>query len=117
VTKATDYRAICVGPKGTIWAAITESHSKVGQLLHLVSYQPGDEAPRDHGPVSVGNPNFTELVDQNGKPLPFHGGFGRFGDVTTRKYATMGVCAARSGDVYILALHPYSVLKISAKKS
>ena len=111
----TDCRAMCVGPKGTMWAAITEQHSKVGQLLHLVSYRPGDKAPRDHGPVSVSNPNFTEFTDKNGKPLPFHGGFGKFGDVTTTKYVTMGVCEARSGDVYILALHPYSVLKVSAK--
>jgi hypothetical protein len=28
----------------------------------------------------------------------------------------LGVCEARSGDVYILALHPYSVLKVSAKE-
>ena len=114
--RSTDCRAMCVGPKGTMWAAITEAHSKVGQLLHLVSYRVGDKAPRDHGPVSVSNPNFTEFVDKQGKPLPFHAGFGKFGDVTTTKYVTMGVCESRSGDVYILALHPYSVLKVSAKE-
>ncbi len=114
--KNTDCRAMCVGPTGTMYAAITESHSKVGQLLHLVSYRPGDKAPRDHGPVAVSNPNFTEFVDKSGKPLPFHGGFGKFGDVTTTKYVILGVCEARSGDVYILALHPYSVLKVSAKE-
>jgi hypothetical protein len=113
--KAVDCRAMCVGPKGTMWAAITESHSKVGQLLHLVSYRAGNKAPRDHGPVSVSNPNFTEFVDKQGKPLPFHGGFAKFGDVTTTKYVILGVCEARSGDVYILALHPYSVLKVPAK--
>ena len=113
--KTTDCRAMCVGPKGTKWAAITESHSKVGQLLHLVSYRPGDKSPRDHGPVSVRNPNFTEFVDKQGKPLPFHGGFAKFGDVTTTKYVILGVCEGRSGDVYIMALHPYSVLKVSAK--
>ncbi|MFN0053018.1 MAG: hypothetical protein ACKV0T_12600 [Planctomycetales bacterium] len=112
---ATDCRAMCVGPKGTMWAAITEAHSKVGQLLHLVSYRPGDKAPRDLGPVSVSNPNFTEFVDASGKPLPFHAGFEKFGDVTTTKYVIMGVCETRAGDVYILALHPYSVLKVSAK--
>jgi sugar lactone lactonase YvrE len=114
--KSTDCRAMCVGPKGTMWAAITEAHSKVGQLLHLVSYRPGDKAPRDHGPVSVSNPNFTQFTDPNGKPLSFHGGFGKVGDVTTTKYVILGVCEAKSGDVYILALHPYSVLKVSAKE-
>jgi sugar lactone lactonase YvrE len=114
--KATDCRAMCVGPKGTMWAALTEAHSKVGQLLHLVSYRAGDKTPRDHGPVSVSNPNFTEFVDKQGKPLPFHGGFGKFGSVTTTKYVILGVCEARSGDIYILALHPYSVLKVPAKE-
>jgi hypothetical protein len=114
--KGTDCRAMCVGPKGTMWAAITESHSKVGQLLHLVSYRAGDKAPRDHGLVSVSNPNFTEFTDKSGKPLPFHGGFGKFGDVTTTKYVILGVCEAKNGDVHILALHPYSVLRVSAKE-
>jgi hypothetical protein len=114
--KTTDCRAMCVGPKGTMWAAITESHPKVGQLLHLVSYRPGDRAPHDHGPVSVSNPNFTEFVGKDGKPLPFHGGFTKVGDVTTTKYVILGVCEGKSGDVYILALHPYSVLKVSAKE-
>lgn len=114
--KSVDCRAMCVGPKGTMWAAITEPHSKVGHLLHLVSYTPGDKAPRDHGPVSVGNPNFTDFTDKSGKPLPFHGGFGKVGDVTTTKYVILGVCEARNGDVYILALHPYSVLRVSASE-
>jgi hypothetical protein len=114
--KSVDCRAMCVGPKGTMWAAITEPHAKVGRLLHLVSYTPGDKAPRDHGPVSVSNPNFTEFTGQSGKPLPFHGGFGKFGEVTTTKYVILGVCEARNGDVHILALHPYSVLKVSAKE-
>jgi hypothetical protein len=114
--KTTDCRAMCVGPTGTMWAAITELHPKVGNLLHLVSYRPGDKAPRDHGPVAVSNPDFTDFVGKDGKALAFHGGFMKVGDVTTTKYVILGVCEARSGDVYILALHPYSVLKVSAKE-
>lgn len=113
--KATDCRAMCVGPGGTVWAAITEVHPKVGHLLHLVSYRPGDPAPRDHGPVAVRNPDFTEFVDAQGKPLPFHGGFVRIGAVLTSRYVVLGVCQARSGDVYIMALHPYTALRVSAK--
>lgn len=112
----TDCRAMCVGPKGTMWAAITQMHSKVGSLLHLVSYRSGDKAARDHGPVSVSNPNFTEFVDGSGQPLPFHGGFMKVGDVTTTKYVILGVCESRTGDVYILALHPYSVLKVPSNE-
>jgi hypothetical protein len=36
--------------------------------------------------------------------------------VTTTKDVILGVCEAKCGDVYILALHPYSVLKVSAKE-
>jgi hypothetical protein len=112
--KSSDCRAMCVGPKGTAWAAITVPHPKVGHLLHLVSYKPGDKAPRDHGPVKVTNPNFTTLTDKQRKTLPFHGGFGKVGDVMTTKYVILGVCEARDGDVYVLALHPYSVLRVKA---
>ena len=59
---------------------------------------------------------FTEFTDKQGKPLPFHGGFTKVGDVTTTRYAILGVCEAKSGDVYIMALHPYTVLKVSAKE-
>jgi len=115
--KSTDCRAMGVGPKGTMWAAITESHSKVGQLLHLVSYRSGDKAPREHDPVSVSNPNFTEFVDKNGKPLPFHGGLFRRPDgVTTPRYVVLGVCEGRDGSVYALMLHPYTVLQVGAEQ-
>lgn len=112
--KTTDCRAMCVGPTGTCYVAVTVAHSKVGNLLHLVSHRPGDKKPFDHGPVKVDNPDFTTFTDKNGKALPFHGGFGKVGDVTTTKYVILGVCEARDGDVYILALHPYSVLRVRA---
>src|SRR5262249_38622355 len=112
--KEVDCRAMCVGPKGTVWAAITVPHPKVQRLLHIVSYRPGDSKPRDHGPVSVSNPNFTEFTDKEGKPLPFHGGFVKApGGVTTSQYAILGVCEGRDGYVNIMALHPYSVLRIA----
>jgi hypothetical protein len=112
----TDCRAMCVGPSGTAWCAITETTAE-GQLLHLVRYRPGskDTGPVDLGAVSIKNPDFTELTGADGKPLPFHAGFikrkdGRF----VNKYVILGVCEARDGNVYILAMHPYSVLKVPA---
>jgi hypothetical protein len=39
-----------------------------------------------------------------------------FGDVTTSKYVILGVCEERSRDVSIMALHRYSVLKVSTKE-
>ena len=78
-------------------------------------YGRGDKSPVDLGPVAVGNPDFTEFTDADGKTLPFHGGFVKHKDgVTTTRYVILGVCETRDGSVNILALHPYSVLRISA---
>lgn len=110
--KGTDCRGMCVGPKGTMWATITVGKDGIN-WDHLVSYKPGDKAPRHHGIVSVDNPDFTEFKDKAGKDLPFHGGFFKTPEgVTTTKYVTLGICEARNGDVNVLALHPYSVLRI-----
>jgi hypothetical protein len=111
--ESTDCRAMCVGPTGEVWVALTYPHPDVGDLLHLVSYKPGDPAPRDRGPVAVVNPDFTEFTDGAGNPLPFHGGFPKLANgLTTTRYVILGVCQGRDGAVNILALHPYSVLRI-----
>jgi sugar lactone lactonase YvrE len=112
--KDTDCRAMCVGPKGEVWAALTVKDPQIGQRQHLVSYRPGDKAPRDHGVLAIKNPDFTEFTDKDKKPLPFHGGFFKTKDgTTTTRYVVLGVCQTRSGHVYTLALHPYSVLQVA----
>jgi hypothetical protein len=111
--RGTDCRAMCVGPEGTVWAAVTESQPQVGHLLHLVSYRPGEEAPRDHGPVAIRNPDYTSFIDAAGKPLPAHGGLIRLADgTTTTRHVILGVCQARDRRVYVLALQPYTLLQI-----
>lgn len=111
-----DCRAMCVGPSGTAWSAATEKADGI-QLLHLVRHRPGDPHPVDLGTVAIRNPEFTEFTDKEGKPLPFHAGFVKLKDgATTTQYVIMGVCEAKDGSVYILALHPFSVLKISAEE-
>jgi hypothetical protein len=110
--KNIDCRALCAGPKGEAWAAVTTPDKEIGQRQHLIGYRPGDKAPRDHGVVSVTNPDFTEFT-KDGTLLPFHAGFFKTKDGRmTTKYVVLGVCQARSGDVYTLALHPYSVLQV-----
>ena len=81
-------------------------------MLHLVSYRPGDKAPRDHGPVAISNPDFTEFIDKDGKPLPHHGGLHKMPDgTTTTKYVILGVAQGKDGAVYALALSPYTLLQ------
>jgi sugar lactone lactonase YvrE len=114
---SVDCRAMCVGPSGTVWAAITERAPEGINLLHLVSYRPGDAAPADRGPVSIGNPNYTEFTGPDGKQLPFHGGLFQTGDgKTTTRHVIMGVCEGLDGNVYILALHPYTLLQVPAAR-
>ncbi len=111
--KDTDCRALCVGPKGRVWAAITEASPLGFRLLHLASYRPGDPSPKDHGPVAIRNPDYTEFADKDGKPLPSHGGVVQTPDgVTTTRHVVMGVCQARDGRVYVLALGPYTLLQV-----
>jgi hypothetical protein len=114
---ATDCRAMCVGPTGTVWAAITESHKDVGNLLHLVSYNQGGAMPRDHGPLAVGNPDYVVSTDSSGKPLPYPSGMIKLADGTiTTRHVILGVCQARNGDVFVLALVPYTVLRVDSKE-
>jgi sugar lactone lactonase YvrE len=110
--KKTDCRALCVGPAGVVWAGVTEAAHGI-QLCHLVRYRPGDKAPEDLGPVAIRNPDYTTFTDPAGKPLPYHHGVHKMPDGTvTTKYVILGVCQARDGAVYLLALSPYTLLQI-----
>lgn len=111
--QSVDCRALCVGRSGTVWSATTERTPEGINLLHLVSYRPGDDAPVDHGPVSLRNPDFTEFTGPDGKHLPFHGGFYKTADgKTTPRNVIMGVCEGLDHNVYVLALHPYTLLQV-----
>ena len=79
-----------------------------------MSYRSGDPAPRDHGLVAIRNPDYTKFVDKAGKPLPYHAGVFRTTDgITTTRYVTHGICESRDGSVYVLILHPYTLLRIA----
>jgi len=111
--KAVDCRALCVGRSGTVWAAITEQAPEGFQLLHLVSYRPGEAQPIDHGPVAIANPDYTRFTDDAGKALPFHGGTITLPDGTlTTRHVILGVTEGLDGNVYVLALQPYTLLQI-----
>ncbi len=115
--KGTDCRALCVGPTGDVWAAMVEQSSLGIQLPHLVGYRSGDKAPRDFGPISIQNPDYTEFTDANGKPRPYHGGqFTTPDGVRTTRYVILGVCQGHDGSVYVMSLKPYTVLKIDAAR-
>jgi sugar lactone lactonase YvrE len=111
--KTTDCRAMCVGPSGEVWAAVTTPEQGVSNLMHLVRYRHGDPAPHALGPVAVRNPDYTELTGKDGKPLPFHGGIRKLADGTTvTQYVILGIAQTKDGTVYALALQPYTLLQM-----
>ena len=115
-TKQTDCRAMCVGPDGRVWAAVVDRAAPGGGLLHLVSWQPGDKAPRDRGPIGVANPEFTKFTDDNGKPLLWHHTMRKEKDGTLTPWQPMGVCAAKDGSVYVMTIAPFTLIKFGAEQ-
>ena len=107
---------MCVGPTGTIWASVTQQVSGY-RRHHLVSWQPGEKKPIDHGPVAVANPNYTKFKGKKGNPLPYHHGFHTLSNgVFTSKYVTMGVCEGRDGFVNLMVMHPYTLLRLKTPR-
>ncbi len=92
---------------------MTEQGTPDGAVLHLVSYKPGDKAPRDHGPVGIANPDYTPLTDKDGKPLPWHHTVHKAKDGTLTPWQPMGVCAAADGAVYVMMIAPFTLLKFT----
>jgi len=108
----TDCRAMSVGPTGQVVASVTDLREGIC-WNHLITYRPGDTAPKDHGIVVISNPDYTEFTDAEGKPLWKHGGvYTTENGVMTSRYATMGTCETKDGSIYILMLQPYTVLQI-----
>jgi streptogramin lyase len=113
--KKTDCRAMCVGPDGRVWAAVTEQGTPDGAVLHLVSYKPGDKTPRDHGPAGIANPDYTTFTDKDGKTLPHFHAVRKAKDGTLTPWVPMGVCAAADGNVYVTTIAPFTLLKFAAE--
>lgn len=111
--KATDCRAMCVGPKGDVWAGVTEIHPAVGNLVHLVEFCTCDTGPRDLGAVAIRNPDYTEFKDKSGKELPFHHGITKLANgKTTTKFVILGISEGPNGTVYLMSLAPYTLLEV-----
>ncbi len=114
--RRTDCRAMCVGPTGKVWAAVTQHDIPVGSQLYLVSYTAGDKAVRNHGKVAIANPDYTPFVDDKGKPLPWHHGVRKEKDGTLTPLTPMGVCEARDGNVYVLTIGPFTLIKYAREQ-
>ncbi|REJ85951.1 MAG: hypothetical protein DWQ34_28030 [Planctomycetota bacterium] len=115
--ESTDCRAMCVAADGTVWAGVGATFAERGAFLHLVSYTPGTDGPVDHGPIAIGNPDYTEFTDEQGEPLKFHHGVYSLADGTLLpRYVIMGICAAADGSVYLTTLAPFTLHRIRLPK-
>jgi sugar lactone lactonase YvrE len=113
----TDCRALCVGNDSVVWAGVAVTRKDLGKFLHITSYRPGDNAPADHGPIAIGNPDYAQLKDASGKTKKHHHGAYRLDDGTlVPRYVIMGICAARDGVVYVTTLYPFTVHAIRIPK-
>jgi sugar lactone lactonase YvrE len=106
----TDCRAMCVGPHGDVWADVLGDNYQ-----HLVTYHPGDAAPRDLGRLAVRNPDYTDFTDSSKKPHIWHHGLREEKDGTKVPLYHMGVCEGHDGKVYVTYIYPYTVLQIDPK--
>jgi hypothetical protein len=109
--KLTDCRAMAVSPHGVVWMAVSEQGRPEGQLLHLVSYSPGDAAPKDHGSVGIKNPDYVSVVGADGKPKPWHHCLRKEKDGTLTPWQPLGIAAAADGSPYVLTLAPFTLLQ------
>ena len=112
-SKTTDCRALAVGPDGTVWMSITEHGLPQGPVFHLVSYGPGDAAPRDHGPVGIQNPDYVTLTGPDGKPKPWHHTLRKEKDGTLTPWQPLGIAAAQDGTPYLVTLAPFTLLRFA----
>lgn len=110
----TDCRAMCVGPRGDVFAAV-RGIRKDGQVIHVVRYAPGAKSPQDLGPISILNRDFKPFVDADGKALPWHQGFKERPDGAFAPQYHMGICEADDGRLYVTAIYPFTLLSIEAE--
>lgn len=112
----TDCRAMCVGPDGTVWAGVATTMADKSKTLRVVSWKPGEETPRDHGPIAISNPDYTTFTDDDGEPLKWHHGVHQVGERVVPRYTVMGICAARDRTVYVTTLYPLTLHAISKEQ-
>jgi sugar lactone lactonase YvrE len=114
---ATDCRALAVAPtSGKVWMALTEQQRPGGPMTHLVSYTPGDKAPRDHGQVGIANPDYVTLTDESGKPRPWHHTLRKEKDGTLTPWVPLGIAAGADGSVYVETLAPLTIIRFTPEQ-
>lgn len=115
LAKGVDCRAMCVGPRNHVWAAVRGEFPDGSVSIHLVTYAPGDAAPRDRGAIVIGNPDYTQFKDAQGKDLPWHQGMSRLPDGRLSPRYHMGICEAQDGLIYVSTIAPLTLMQFDLR--
>ena len=110
---STDCRGMCVDNKGKVWMAVSHQVKGIGQRFDLVSYAPGDKAPRSHGTVGIANRDYVKLTDDKGKAKPWHHTIRIEKDGTWAPWQPLGIAASADGHVNVLTLAPLTVVRFA----
>ena len=115
--RANECRAMAVAPKsGKVWMAVTEHERPGGAMCHLVSYTPGEKAPRDHGQVGIANPDYVKRTDDAGKVRPLFHCLRLEKDGTLTPTVPLGIAAGADGSVYVETLAPLTIIRFTAEQ-
>ena len=114
--KSTDCRAMCVGPTGDVVGG--DHRGRIRRSARSCTWSATSRRrPARPWPGGDPQPGYTAMTDADGKPLPYHGGLIKLSDGTvTTRAVILGVCQARDGNVYILALQPYTLLQVAPEQ-
>ena len=82
-------------------------------MTHLVSYTPGDKAPRDHGAVGIANPDYVKRLDEKGKVRPLYHCLREEKDGTLTPTVPLGIAAGADGSVYVETLAPLTIIRFT----
>ncbi|QDU23357.1 NHL repeat-containing protein [Urbifossiella limnaea] len=112
--------SLIVGHDGKVYALIRVDNTTgygTGYLHHLVSYDPATKAPKDHGVLTVRNPDWFDFrPGPDGKAKPWSHGFHKLPDGTyTPLHAHMALYMARDGTLYATVIYPFTLLKIDVR--
>jgi hypothetical protein len=126
----TNCSAMCVAGNGQVWMGVSASVDasffarlgmaiaegpikKAWQMLRVVSYTPGDIAPKDLGAIAIANPDYAGVEKHEGNPVRKHDGVYSLSDGTLLPRNTVaGICAHSNGNIYITTQRPFTIHEI-----
>lgn len=81
-------------------------------LSHLVRFDPRTEQSEDLGVITIGNPDYVQFKDVEGKPFPNRRGVVTLPDGQLTPVYNQGLAVCRDGTLYAKYIKPFTLLRI-----